>query len=136
MFMAILALIPGLNTLITGLTSAFFNAKVSIYQAKTGADRDVAIKTIQAAAQADHENTSRLGIMAGNKVLTFLIVAFATPLVAFEWKVILIDKVLALGSTDMLTGEVAGWADTIVKFLFGSATAVTIGKMWFSRPGQ
>jgi hypothetical protein len=135
MFALLAALIPGLLTLTTAITTAAFNTKVSLVQARLNVDRDVAVKTIQAAAQADHENTSRLAIMSGNKILTILLVMFAIPLIAFEWKVILIDKVFKLGTTDALQGEVATWANTIVAFLFGSSTAVTLGKMWYGRPG-
>lgn len=133
MFAAILALIPGLNTLVTSITTAFFNAKVSITQAKIGGDRDVAVKLVQAAAQADHENTARLSIIAGNKFLTFLLIAMATPLVVYEWKVIVYDTILGWGSTPAVKGQVADWGNTIIYFLFGSPTVMGIGKMWFNR---
>ena len=133
MFAAILALIPGLNTLVTSITTAFFNAKVQITQAKIGGDRDVAVKLVQAAAQADHENTARLSIIAGNKFLTFLLIAMATPLVVYEWKVIVYDTILGWGSTPAVKGQVADWGNTIIYFLFGSPTVMGIGKMWFNR---
>jgi hypothetical protein len=129
----ILALIPGINTLVTSITTAFFNAKVQITQARIGGDRDVAVKLVQAAAAQDHEDTARLGIIASNKLLTFLLIAMALPLVAFEWKVIVWDKMLGWGSTPELSGQVASWAQSIIYFLFGAPTAVAIGKMWFSR---
>ncbi len=37
----------------------------------------------------------------------------------FYGKVLLWDKVLALGSTDAVTGEVAHWAGAIMAFYFG-----------------
>lgn len=133
MFATLLALIPGLNTLVTSITTAFFNAKVSITQARIGGDRDVAVKLVQAAAQADHENAARLGIIASNKLLTLLLIAMALPLVGFEWKVIVYDKMLGWGSTDPLSGDVSDWAKSIIYFLFGAPTVMGLGKMWFTR---
>lgn len=133
MFMAILALIPGLSTLVSSITTAFFNAKVQITQAKIGGDRDVAVKLVQAAAQADHENTARLGIIAGNKFLTLLLISMALPLVGYEWKVYVWDTMLGWGTTEAVKGQVADWGNTIIYFLFGSPTVMGLGKMWFSR---
>jgi hypothetical protein len=140
--LAFLGMIPIIGQIVTGITTAFFNAKVSLVQARIGGDRDVAVKLVQAAAQESHENTSRLSIIAGNRLLTFLIVAFAFPLVIFEFKVVVIDIVIGPGSflgfhwvgdTDPIRGQVADWATTIIGFIFGSATVTTVGRMWFGR---
>lgn len=133
MFMALLAAIPGIGGIVTAITTALFNAKVEITKAKTGADRDVAVRLVQAAEAREHENTARLAIFAGNKLLTVLVIAFATPLVLFEWKVVVVDIVFQAGSTDPIRGQVADWATTIIAFLFGTPTALALGKMWFSR---
>lgn len=133
---AILTAIPGIGAIITGITGKMFDAKVALVQARIGGDKEVATKLVTAATTADHENTTRLGILASNKVLTLLLVAFAAPLVIFEWKVIVWDKVfgaLTDGSTDAIGGQVADWATTIIGFIFGSATAMGLGKMWFGR---
>ena len=129
-------LIPGLSGLVTSLSTLYFNSKVAIYRAKTGADQTVAVAAIQAAAQAEHENASRLSIIASNKFLTILLIAMALPLVAFEWKVIVWDKILGLGRTDEITGQVASWAQSIVYFLFGAPTVMGMTKMWYGRKGQ
>jgi len=133
MLAALLALIPGLNTLVTSITTSFFNAKVTITQARLGADRDVAKQLVQAAAQQEHENEARLGIFASNQLLTFLLIAFAIPLVIFEWKVVVWANILGWGSTDPITGQVADWGNTIIYFLFGAPTVMGLGKLWFSR---
>ena len=130
---ALLRLIPGVATAIQAITTAIFNAKVQMVQARIGGDRDVAVTMVKAAAVQEHENSSKLAVMASNMVLTFMLVAFALPLIVFEWKVIVWDIVLGLGSTDPIRGQVAEWANTIIAFLFGSSTVVAVGKMWFSR---
>lgn len=128
-----LSLIPGLGKIIDTVVNGWFNAKVRMYQAKTGTDRDVAVAAIQAANIQAHENTTRLGIFASNKLLTCLLIAFALPLVGYEWQVIVLNKMLHWGSVDPIRGQVADWANTIIFFLFGAPTAMGIGKMWFAR---
>jgi hypothetical protein len=134
MLMALIGLIPGITSLISAITTAAFNAKVSLTQARLGADRDVAVALVQAAAQKEHEDTAKLAIFSGDKLLTMLLILFAIPLVAFEWKVYVWDTMLGLGTTPAVKGDVANWGNTIIYFLFGSPTVMGLGKMWFSRP--
>jgi len=139
--LALLSLIPGIGTVVQGILGALFDAKVRIVQAKTGADRDAAVGLLKAAEVEAHERTAALAIIAGNKLLTLLVIAFATPLVLYEWQVIVIDKLwcgaLSLNcSTDPIKGDVAERAKTIITFIFGAPAATTIGKMWFARKGQ
>lgn len=131
--LALLSLIPGLSTLVSSIVTSVFNAKVSITQARVGGDRDVAVRLVQAAEQQAHEDTAKLGIIASNKLLTLLLIAFAVPLVWFEWKVIVWDTILGLGTTEAVKGQVADWGNTIIYFLFGAPTAMALGKMWFTR---
>lgn len=131
--LAFLSLIPGLSTLVQSIVTAVFNAKVQITQARIGGDRDVAVQLVRAAEAQAHEDTAKLGIIAGNKLLTLLLIAFAVPLVWFEWKVIVWDTILQLGTTEAVRGQVADWGNTIIYFLFGSPTVVALGKMWFTR---
>jgi hypothetical protein len=133
MMLAILAAIPGIGALITGLVSAIFDAKVRIKMAQTGADRDKAVEIIKLAEVEAHERTGWLAIVASNPVLTWLIVAFATPYVIFIFKVVVWDIVLGIGTTDPIRGQVADWANVIIPSIFGSTTAVTVGKMVLSR---
>jgi hypothetical protein len=135
----LLALIPGVLSAVTGYFTAKTNAQVEIYKAKTGADTETASKVIGGLAAADHENTSRLGIVAGSKLLTYLIVAFAAPLLWFEWKVIVYDTILGLGSTSPIHGQVAAWANTIINFIFGGSTVLAltgVAHTYFNRKGQ
>jgi hypothetical protein len=46
--------------------------------------------------------------------------AFAAPFVIYVWKVVVFDKVLAIGSTDPLTGAVGDWAGWIITAYFVS----------------
>lgn len=44
---------------------------------------------------------------------------FAGAFVIYAWKVVVIDKVLGLGTTDPLTGDVAQWAMIVLTAYFG-----------------
>lgn len=131
--LALLGSLPVIGNIITAITTAFFNSKVELTKARLGVDRDVAVSIVKAAAQQEHENTTRLGVFASNKILVFLLIGFALPLMAFEWKVIVWDKLLSWGSTDPISGQVANWGNTIIYFLFGSPVVMSLGKLWFGR---
>lgn len=57
----------------------------------------------------------------------------AAPVVIFLWKVIVWDKVLGLGSTDALTGDVAMWAGAIVTTYVGGRSLEKIASTIWSR---
>jgi hypothetical protein len=134
--LAFLSLIPGLGQVIQAVLGGMFDAKVKIIQAQTGADRDKAVEMLKTAQVEAHERTSALAVIASSQLLTLLVVAFATPLVIFEFKVIVWDIVLGLGSTDAIRGQVAEWANTIIVSIFGTTGAVTVGKMVLGRKEQ
>lgn len=119
--LALLGALPFVGNLITAVVNAFYNAKVSIATAQIGGDRDKAVELVKAAAAAEHERSTALSVIAGNKLLAFLVVAFAAPLVIFEWKVIVVDTVFNAGTTFPIKGQVADWANTIIWSIFGSA---------------
>lgn len=146
LIMTFLGAIPGIGSIVTSLTTAFFNAKVELVRAQAGVDIEKARQLVSAANVAQHERTAALGVIAGNRVLTWLVVAFATPLVIFIWKVVVIDIVIGpgnflfwtwVGETDPIRGQVADWATTIIWSLFGAGTAVSVSssamKMWFDK---
>lgn len=131
-----LGLIPGLSTLVTSITNAWFNSKVQITTAKIGGDTAVATQLVIAAQKEYETNVSRLSVLAGSKALMFLILGFALPWMIFEWKVILWDKILGWGSTDPVLGEVGTWGHIIIMCLFGSGTSLAVGNMYFNRKNQ
>ena len=136
MFMAIIGMIPGLLNVITRLEQTYFDAKVKLVTIRVGGDVNVATKLVQGAAAADHETTSRLSIIASSKALLFITIAFALPWIIMEWKVVVWDNVLGdltHGSTPAIHGDVATWATTIIGSIFGSATVMGVGRMFFSR---
>jgi hypothetical protein len=122
----LLGLIPGLLDLVKNWQKNKYDAQVAITTAKVGGDRDVAVAAIQG-------QSTRLAAVAGSKILTLLVVAFAAPLVIYINKVVVWDIVLGLGSTDPIKGQVAEWANTIIAFVFGAPTLLVLGRMFSSR---
>lgn len=131
--MAFLSIIPIIGPIIEGISKAWFDAKVRLTAIRLGVDRDKAIGILQTAAQENHDRVQALSVFASNKMLTCLLLAFATPLVITIWKVYIWDAMLGWGSTDPVKGQIADWGNTIIWFLFGSPTAMGIAKMWFGR---
>jgi len=58
----------------------------------------------------------------------------ALPVVVFMWKVIVWDKVLGLGTTDALTGDVALWSGAIVTTYVGGRSLEKIAKTIWAKP--
>lgn len=132
---AILNCIPGLSAIITSITSAYFNSKVQLTQARIGGDVTVATALVAAAAHADATNVDRLKVIAGSWILSFLTVGFAVPYMIYEWQCIVYDKLWMDGhhKTDPLTGDISAWGTTIIGCLFGAGTVLTAGHMYFNR---
>jgi hypothetical protein len=54
----------------------------------------------------------------------------ALPVVIYIWKVIVYDKVLGLGTTDAITGEVGTWAGVIITTYFGGRTIEKVARIF------
>ncbi len=122
--LAILGLIPGLMGLIEAIVGKVSDNRTKVVMAQLGVDRDKALAIIQAQTTMDTNRVSWLSVVGSNWVLTWLIVAFATPLVWYFGKCVIYDTILGLGSTAPIHGQVADWASAIIYSLFGSAAAV------------
>jgi hypothetical protein len=132
----LLGLIPGLNTLVSTIASAWFNSKVQITTAKIGGDTAVARDLVVADSKEYATNVDRLKVIAGSKALLRLIFGFATPWIIMEWKVIVWDTILGWGTTSPIGGEIGTWGHIIIMCLFGSGTSLAVGHMYFNRKDQ
>lgn len=120
--LAFLGALPGLGAAIEKITGHVFDAKVRIEQARTGASRDVAISALASQAQ-------QFSAVSSSPILSWLVVVFAVPVAAFEWKVVIWDTMLGWGSTPAIHGDVATWMGTIIGWLFGSAATLALGQV-------
>lgn len=130
---ALLGALPVVGNLVTSTQKTIFDSKVRIIQAKTGADREAVVEALKTAGLESEQRKETMAIVASSKILTVMVVAFAAPLIIFVWKVIVWDKVMGLGSTDALHGQVGDWANQIVWFIFGAPTALSGLRMFLSR---
>ncbi len=54
---------------------------------------------------------------------------FALAFIIYVWKVVVWDKVLALGSTDPLSGDVAQWAMIVLTSYFGGHSLEKVARI-------
>lgn len=132
-FLQLIGIIPGLTGLAQSWVNKSYDAKVAITTAKIGGDRDVAVALVKAAAESEHSSVGRLQAIASSKGLMFLIIAFALPWVAYEWKVVVWDNILQLGTTPAIRGNVGEWGGVIIASLFGSGTVLAAARMYFNK---
>jgi hypothetical protein len=130
---AFINMIPGINTLVATITTAYFNSKVQLTQARIGGDTAVAIATVKAVAIAEESRVNALRVIGGSWILSFLTLGFAVPWIAYEWKVVVWDTMLGWGTTPAIHGAVGDWATTIIACLFGSGAVLSAGHMYFNR---
>jgi hypothetical protein len=135
MIFTLLGLIPGAMSLIQNVTNALYNAKVQITMAQLQCDRDKAVALINERAAATHDRVTALQAIAASSLLTYLVIAFAAPLVIYEWKVIVVDIVFQAGTTDPIRGQVADWATSIIYSIFGGVAGISVASM-FAKQGS
>lgn len=107
-------IISGVISPVTNLIGGIVNKKEDVSLEKYKVDGKVDINLIDAQARIVRATIDLLK----NKWMIFLQFGFAAPLMIYYGKCILWDKVLGLGHTDALTGEIATYSNWIVAFLF------------------
>lgn len=128
-FQAIPAITGGINNFV----SKYFDAKVQITAARIGGDVAVAKAMVSGVVAEGQTRVEFLKAVGQSKFLMFLIGGFATPFMIYVWKIVVFDIVLGLGSTDAIRGNVADWGGVIIASLFGSATVLSVGHLYFNR---
>lgn len=121
LILGLLSYIPGFLNLATSITTTVFNAKVQMYQARTGATRDVAVAAITAEVTNNQTKVSWIMALASNPVMLFIVFGFAMPWIIYEWKVVVYDNVWAHWGayfTPPIAGNVGDWAGLILSGIF------------------
>ena len=122
------------------LAGPIVNGAIAAYKAKLAAQNsqdamaaDLAAKAI--AAEIEERKSANAIIIAeqGRWWTALVRPLLAAPVVIYLWKVIVWDKVLALGSTDPLAGDVAQWAGLIVTTYVGGRSLEKIASTVWSR---
>lgn len=139
MITAILALFQAVPALVNGFeafTKAHYDAKVRITTARIGGDVNVATQMVTGVVAEGQTRVEFLKTVSQSKFLMFIVGGFAVPWIAYEWKVIVWDTMLGLGSTGEIKGLVATWAPIILGGIFGTGGVMAVGQMYFNRRNQ
>lgn len=137
--LGLLSYIPGFLTFATAITNKAFDTKVALYQAKTGAARDVAVAAITAAVTTDQAKAGWIAALAQNPIMMGIVVGFALPPIIYEWKVIVYDNVWAYWGkyyTPAIGGSVADWATTILYGIFLTGGGLGIAHAWLKKDDE
>ena len=117
------------------LTAPIVGGFIEAYKAKLAAansqDRtaaDLAAKAIEGEIEARKQAAALVIAEQGRWWTAIVRPLLAAPVVIYLWKVIVWDKVLALGSTDPLAGDVAAWAGLIVTTYVGGRSLEKIAR--------
>ena len=89
---------------------------------------DLAAQTIAAEIEARKSADALILAEHGRWYTAIIRPLLALPIIIYLWKVIVWDKVLAWGSTDAITGDVAVWAGAIVTTYVGGRSLEKIAR--------
>ena len=124
-----------LRWLASFLTAPIVGGVIEAYKARLDAlnsqDRmaaDLAAKAIEAEIEARRSADALLLAEQGRWWTAMVRPLIALPVVIYLWKVIVWDKVLGLGTTDAIGGDVAAWAGAIVTTYVGGRSLEKIAK--------
>jgi hypothetical protein len=104
---------------ITGPILEAYKAKLGAENSKDGKIVELAAKAIDAEIDARREATKFIVAEQGRWWTAAPRAITCWSFAIFVAKVVVWDKVLGLGSTDPLTGDVAGWAGAVMVTWFG-----------------
>src|SRR5436305_3057006 len=93
MFTALLALIPGF----TAVLQLWFKAKADVELAKINGRTAVGNAAVTAAAQEADGRAKTWGIIGASQLLTLLVLFLAVPIGLYEWKEVVVDKIIGPG---------------------------------------
>jgi hypothetical protein len=118
------------------LGGPFAKAAVDAYRAKLSAENtsekiaaDLAARELSV-EQREKEVDAQVVIAEQGKWYTALPrPLFAFAFVIYVWKVIVFDKVLGLGTTDALSGDVSKWAMIVLTAYFGGRSLEKVARI-------
>jgi len=123
------------------LTGPVVKGFIDAYKAKLDAANsagaqaaDLAAKAITAEIEARRSANAVIIAEQGRWYTAIIRPLLAAPVIIYLWKVIVWDKVLDLGSTDAIGGDVGVWAGMIVTTYVGGRSLEKIAKTIWSRP--
>ena len=123
------------------LTAPIINGFLDAYKAKLDSQNPQSAQAVEVAraallAEVDARKSANAIIIAeqGRWYTAMVRPLLALPVIIYLWKVIVWDKVLGWGTTDVIVGDVGIWAGTIVTTYVGGRSLEKIAKTIWSRP--
>ena len=123
------------------LTAPIINGFLDAYKAKLDSQNTQSAQAVEVAraallAEVDARKSANAIIIAeqGRWYTAMVRPLLAIPVIIYLWKVIVWDKVLGWGTTDVIAGDVGIWAGTIVTTYVGGRSLEKIAKTIWSRP--
>ena len=118
------------------LGGPFAKAAVEAYRAKLSAENtsekiaaDLAARELSV-EQRERELAAQIVIAEQGRWYTALPrPLFAFAFIIYVWKVVVWDKVLGLGTTDALSGDVAQWAIVVLTAYFGGRSVEKVARI-------
>jgi hypothetical protein len=98
---------------------AAYKARLAAEASQDHAAADLAAKAIAAEIEACKSGAAIIIAEQGRWYTAVIRPLLAVPVIIYLWKVIVWDKVLGLGTTDTVGGDVGIWAGTIVTTYVG-----------------
>ena len=133
-------MIAVLQWLASFLSGPIVNGFIDAYKAKLDAanlhDRiaaDLAGQAIAAEIAARKSADAVIIAEQGRWYTAVIRPLLAIPVIIFMWKVIVWDKVLGLGTTDALAGDVAAWSGAVVTTYVGGRSLEKIARTIWGR---
>jgi hypothetical protein len=118
------------------LGGPFAQAAVDAYRARLAADNasekiaaDLAARELAVEARERALATQTLIAEQGRWLTALPRPLFAFAFVTYAWKVVVWDKVLGLGTTDPLSGDVAQWATIVLTAYFGGRSLEKVARI-------
>ena len=105
-----------------------YKARLSAQNSEGQMAADLAAKAIAAEIEARKSADALIMAEQGRWYTAIIRPLLALPVVVCMWKVIVWDKVLGLGTTDALTGDVALWSGAIVTTYVGGRSLEKIAR--------
>jgi hypothetical protein len=129
-----------LKWLASFLTAPIVNGFLNAYRAKLEANNAEGAQAVEVAraallAEIEARKSANAIIIAeqGRWYTAMVRPLLALPVIVYLWKVIVWDKVLGLGTTDPITGDVGVWAGAIVATYVGGRSLEKIARTIWSR---
>lgn len=121
------------SAVVQPLVSGAIDAYKSKLAAGNDRDRmaaDLAAKELEVDRKRSELNTQLLIAEQGRWYTAIIRPLLALPVVIYLWKVIVWDKVLGLGVTDPITGDVGQWVGAIITTYVGGRTIEKVARIF------